>query len=229
LQKTNASNAICFQLTDSSTIKTTPLLTTWKPNFRGAVTSFVSHDNAVDSLVYCYGLFNSVNDISVSYLTAIKKASSLTSGQVFPNWFPGLQNGPAKLNNSIIKDGSALIIGGNFSEISGIYRYNLAKISCPISATFPVIVWDCGAEVISPGSKLAMDFYSSNTMRVSSAVFDTERVHATIFPIMPETFAGLTPGQPIRFFVRRPGKSCYTDDTFTSNAYVIGWKVDFNQ
>lgn len=229
LEKTNVSNAVCFQLTDLSTLKTNPALTTWKPSFRGPVTSFVSHDNMADSLVYCYGQFNSVNDISVSYLTAIKKASSLTSGQVFPNWFPGIQNGPAKINTSIVKDGNAIIFGGNFSEISGKYRYNLAKISCPASATFPIVVWDCGGEVITPGSKLTMDMYSSNTMRVSSVVFDGERVHATVFPAMKETFAGLTPGQPIRFFIRRPGLSCYTNDTYTDPVHVIGWKVDFNQ
>ena len=38
----------------------------------------------------------------------------------------------------------------------------------------------------------------------------------------------LFPLQLLRFFIRRPGKACDTDDSFTDLAYVVGWKVDFN-
>ena len=224
-----ASNAICFKLTNGLTKLVPPTLTTWKPSFRGPVTTFLSQDSTVESPLYCYGLFNAVEDKTANYLIAIKKACSLTSGQLYSNWTPGIQNGPSIINKAIIKHEGNVIVGGNFTKVSNNFRYNLAKVVSAVSSSLPYVVWDCGAEVITPGNKLSMDLYSSSTMRISSVPGTFETVNAAVFPVMVEGFAGITSGQPIRFFVRRPGKTCNTDDTFIKNAHVIGWKVDYNQ
>lgn len=222
-------NAACFQLTNLAIAKPNPPLTLWKPNFRGAVNSFLAENNTVDAFIYCYGQFNAVNNNNANYLVAIKKACSPASGTLFLDWMPGIQRGPHTHSNSLINYRSNVLVGGNFSKVSNHFRYNLAEINTPVEFNnTQFVVWDCSGEAITPENKLSLDLYSSETKRVSSVPSTFETVNATVFEPMANEFKGLTPGQPIRFFIRRPGKTCNTDDTFLDKAYVIGWKVDFN-
>ena len=228
----NAYNAFVVQLTNLTTTKTIPdILTNWRPKFNGPVLNFVSHDNNVESYIYCYGQYSVVNGEAVSHIAGIGKASStVLRGKVYPHWKPGIQNGPSVPNKALLRDNSALIIGGNFTKISKHYRYNLGKISC-IDLSLPsppTVVWDCGGQIVSQNNLFTFDMYASTTSRVSSIPFEMGQLNATVFAAMSEGFKEITPGQLLRFFIRRPGKACDTDDTFTNLAYAVGWKVDFN-
>jgi len=224
-------NAFCIQLTTLATPKPfVEILTTWNPIFVGPVLNFVAQNNLTDGYIYCYGQFGSVNNESASHLCAIGKASAtVTRGKLHPYWKPGIQNGPSLPNKCLLTRADTLIVGGNFAKVSKHARYNLAEVS-GISETYnsQVVVWDCGGQVVSPGNPFSLDLYSSTTSRVSSSPFEMNQLNSAVFYPMVEEFKELTPGQPIRFFVRRPGKACDTDDTFKQPAYVVGWKVDFN-
>jgi hypothetical protein len=228
-------NAFCIQLTNLATLKPFPeILSNWNPKFRGPVLNFISHNSLPEGYIYCYGQFGSVNNEPSSHLCAIGKASSPTlRGKVHPYWKPGVQNGPSVPNKSLLVRTSGtdkvLIFGGNFTKLSKHIRYNLAEVSCIANAyNVPTIAWDCGGHVVSPGNQLSLDLYCSTTSRMSSSPFEISQLNSTVFYPMNEGFKEITPGQPLRFFVRRPGKQCDTDDTFKQPAYVVGWKVDYN-
>jgi hypothetical protein len=231
----NKTNAFCIQITNVSTIKPIPdIILNWSPKINGPVLNFLSNNNLTEDYILCYGQFGSVNDQTASHLCAIGKASSTTlRNKIHPYWKPGVQNGPSIPNKALLirptLAGNTLIVGGNFDKVSKHYRYNLAEISCISNAyNLKNLSWDCGGHVVSPGNPFAMDLYASTTSRVSGVPFEINQLNSTVFIPMVDGFKELTPGQPLRFFVRRPGKLCDTDDTFTQPAYVVGWKVDYN-
>jgi hypothetical protein len=244
LNETNkCTNAAAVKLHDGTDELVLPRIrASWKPEFRGPVISFVSHDNSADGYVYCYGSFHSIGNESTSFLAAVSKAESpatLAEGSVLRDWNPSLETGPLNTHTgtSLIRSNTPgrLIVGGTFTKVGPTYRYRLAEISdltpvlSPATPPLSGIAWDCGAQAISPGIPLSMDVYSTTTERVTSLPYKFEHVTAAEFILTNDEFKGIIPGQPMRFFIRRPGLSCHTNDTLQLPAYVIGCKVDFNQ
>jgi hypothetical protein len=231
-------NAVAVRLTQySDPIIPYKIVPDWKPKVKGTVTRFISHDNEPDSFVYCYGSFQSISEHACSHIAALRKVESTVKNDlVHPTWKPGLQKGPNEFSpNSIYKTANnTLIIGGNFTQVGDSVRYNLVEVAdiknySLLTHTLSSIVWDCGAHILSPGMNLNIDYFSSTTMRVTSYPVDFQQLNATEFLMDEEQFKGIVPGQPIRFFIRRPGLSCYTNDTLKIPAHVISWKVDFNE
>lgn len=100
----------------------------WKPNFNNAVRDISIHDG----IVYCTGPFDSLNNERKYNVAAIDLISSndigwspIIYGQIFESKF---------FNNQFY-------IGGNFQQIDGITRYNIASFdvsSFPTLSTFQI-------------------------------------------------------------------------------------------
>lgn len=247
-QQTEYHNAVSFKiLTDSINV-----IPSWKPKFNGAVTNFAFLDQDTNTDVYCYGKFTSVNEENRSYLAAVKKSSyssDSSTGELLL-WRPYLQSGPSLINNAFINYDSTninvntgintntLIVGGNFSAVNGIRRYNLARISnvdgsgIASNTLLSSIAWDFNCNVVSPGTSLSFD--STQTIRLTSYPTTYGNVNFTTFAINEAQFKGITEGQLLRFLVRRQGTCSDLNllnshtDSFKGPVNVIGWKLDFN-
>ena len=235
-------NAAAIQITNTSAMLPSPkIVKEWKPKFSGPVTRFASHDHDPSSHVYCYGLSTTVNDRSSCYLAAITKASAFIKGELIETWCTSIQNGPELINSSLLRDSfnGSLIVGGNFTKVGNLFRYNLAEIG-DTDNTYPPgplsgVNLDFGAQVVSPGLPLTLNLTSNTIKRTSATPFLNYFVNSTTFSVPIEEFKGFTEGQLIRFFVRRPGNANSigtlpaTDDIFKKDIHLIGWKVNFNR
>lgn len=209
----------------------------WKPRFNGPVSKIVLNDNQSTGTIYCYGKFTSVNRESCSFLTSISKNTGASLNKF---WRPSLETPPDNINNALIHDGDTVTVGGNFTRINNSIRYHLARLTDIDNTTYTVpslssVAWDLGATVEGFGLPFTIDTTSSSTVRVSSYPFSFGTINETTFPTIEDSFNGLSEGQLIRFFVRRPGNSltignlAATNDEVMSSVNVIGYKINYNK
>lgn len=233
-------NAVAIKLTEGPSFLISPsVVGSWKPKFNDEVTKFASHDADKDTHVYCYGKFTSINEDSVNYLAAVQKASTFGGGQVLKDWVTSVPTSPDTINSALIRVNESLIVGGSFTKIGDQFRYRLARIAdsdnVVLTRSLSSINWDFGAQLLTIGSPIALNLTSSTVQRYESKPLISNAVNAVTFDVDEEHFSNLTKGQPIRFFLRRPGNQSAlgslpsTNDTFVSNVNVLGWKVDFNR
>lgn len=229
-------NACVVQIKTSSSF-VFQLNNNWKPQFNGSVSKIVLNDNQSAGIIYCYGKFTSVNNESCSFLTSISKNTGASLNKF---WRPSLETPPDNVNNALIHDGYTVTVGGNFTRINNAIRYHLARLTDVDNTTYTVptlssVAWDLGATVEGFGLPFAIDTTSSSTVRVSSYPFSFGTINETTFPTIEDTFNGLSEGQLIRFFVRRPGNSstigslAATNDEIKSSVNVIGYKINYNK
>lgn len=232
-QKRDFYNALCYALTTNLLNLPFPLLQqNWKPRFNNAVTNFVSQDEDIVSDLYCYGKFTAVNEKAANYLCAVSKASAPFRGVLNERWFPRIPTSSPLNNSSLLKAPRSLIVGGTFDKIGEIFRYKLAEIGdtkdlSTVNGSLSSFAMDFGAKVLTPGTPLSFDF-STSYIRVSSTPLEFDKVNQISFPVFEQGFQGLTSGQLIRFFIRRPSNGFGNQETFRQNVNVLGWKVDFN-
>jgi hypothetical protein len=222
--KYSAYNAISFNI--NSTINPT-LEFNWKPKFNGAVTQITFHDAEFGSYVYVTGLFTRVNGETANYIAAVEKSYENNRRGDYITWRNALQKTPNPVGNSLLNYQNTIVVGGNFAQINNEHRSYFARLTrvdeslsaVPLSA----INWEVGAEVCSPGALFNLSF--ANFTQTVAYPGRYGSVNETLLNIDSSIFKGCSPGQLVRFFVKRPIAS----DTSPIPAHLIGWKVDFNE
>ena len=227
------SNLICFDVTQSYYPS---IVDSWRPIVNGPVMDMAVHNGTNgEEFIYCYGNFDQINGVNVTFLGAVPKnagsVNNINEGQTPIDWQVHLDKPPQPNNKSLLRLDYSLIIGGNFSQINGHKRKFLGHLSGPyesLQQEVPyVVVWNLGAQLICGGGPIAMDFTQYTSVTANATDFG--RMNKSSFPIeyTKEVFNGYAEGTLMRFFVQRDGT---TENTgLSSDAYIIGWKLDFNQ
>jgi hypothetical protein len=210
----------------------------WRPKVNGSVNGFWFHETGLSEYVYCYGNFTNINDVDVQYIGAIPKclngSDNIGLGQTPINWKVYLDSPPSLANQSLLRYGaSSVILGGNFTKVNGSTRNHLTRISGPfeeanvnITSSTAYLAWTLGAQTCVPGTNLtlAMSKYTS----VTSTPMEFGQLNQTTFSseYTREIFKNCSEGTLMRFSVQR--QSAPSDTLINLNAYVVGWKLDFN-
>lgn len=224
-------NLMCFDISQPYYPAT---ITSWKPYTNGLVTDMAVHNGRDGSeFIYCYGNFDEINGVGVTFLGAVPKnagqENNIGEGQTPVNWRIHLDRPPLENTKGLLRLDNSLLIGGNFTQVNGDKRRHLALISGPYEElsieAAPFVIWNLGAQLLCTGGNLALDFtqYSS----VTSACVDYGNINKTIFPLeyTRKVFEGCNPGSVMRFFVQRQYTT--TSGQLSAPAYVTGWKIDF--
>ena len=209
----------------------------WKPKINGSVNGFYFHETGLSEYVYCYGNFTSINDIESQHIGAIPKclngSDNVNFGQTPVNWKVYLDSPVPLGNQSLVRYNNSVIMGGNFRKVNRSNRNYLARISGPyeeaginVTSSPASISWNLGAQTCIPGSSLLMNM--TNFTSVTASPMEYGELNQTTFSqeYTREIFKDYPEGTLMRFCVQR--QSTPTDTLINLNAYVVGWKLDFN-
>lgn len=210
----------------------------WRPNVNGPVNGFSFHENGLSEYVYCYGKFTKINNVDVQHIGAIPKclngSDNIGFGQTPINWKVYLDSPPTLANQSLIRYGSSsVLLCGNFRKVNGVVRNYLARVSGPfeeadinITSSTAYLAWNLGAQTCIPGSNLALTM--SRYTSVTSTPMEFGQLNQTTFSseYTREIFKDCSEGTLMRFNIQR--QSTPSDTLVNLNAYVVGWKLDFN-
>jgi hypothetical protein len=225
-------NLICF---DISLSFMPVLVTSWKPKVNGAVMDMAVH-NGYDGteFIYCYGNFDEINDVSVNFVGAVPKnageVNNIDEGQTSVNWKVCLDKPPQNNSKGLLRFAESLLIGGTFSQINGRSRRYLGLVNGPYEQLMledaPQVVWKLGAQLLCPGGSLSLDFTNSTSITASCVKFGD--INKSIFPLdyTKSVFEGYNQGSLMRFFLQRQYNTAA--DTLSAEAYVTGWKIEFD-
>lgn len=225
-------NLICFDITLSYS---PVLVNSWKPKVNGPVMDMAVH-NGYDGteFIYCYGNFDDINDVSVNFIGAVPKnageINNINEGRTSVNWRIQLDKPPQVNSKGLLRISESILIGGTFSQINGKPRRYLGLVNGPYEQIMlenpPQVVWNLGAQLLCPGGSLSLDFTNVASITAGSVKFGN--INKSIFPLdyTKSVFEGYNQGSLMRFFLRRQYDT--TADTLSSEAYVVGWRIEFD-
>lgn len=209
----------------------------WKPKVEGAVNGFCFHETGLSQYVYCYGNFTKINDVDVQYIGAVPKclngSDNLDFGQTPINWKVYLDSPLPMANQAMVRYRNSLIIGGNFRKVNRVERRYLARISGPFEeadvniTTAPAyIAWNLAAQTYVPGSNLTIP--TNGYTSITATPMEYGQLNQTTFSseYTKEVFKDYPQGTLMKFNIQR--QKMHTDTLVDLNAYIVGWKLDFN-
>lgn len=208
----------------------------WRPKINGPINGFQFHETELNEYVYCYGDFTKINDVEVQHIGAAPKclndSDNVDFGQTPINWQIYLDSPCPLGNQNLLRNGSnSLLIGGNFRKVNGKERNYLTRTNGPyeeqqISFNSSYLGWNLAAQTYVPGSSLSLN--ATNYIGVTATSFELGQLNQTTFPVeyTREIFKNYPEGTLMRFSIQR--QSSPVDTLVNLNAYVIGWKLDFN-
>ena len=222
----NFHNALCLNITGLPTIEYN-----WKPKFNGPISSFCFHDSEFGTYVYCSGNFTQVNGVDTSYLGVVNKSfNNSIDGQTPLYWTAFLDKPPAPINQALLRYGYTVVTGGNFQKINGISRNYLARVSGLYQENYtypaPEVIWNLGAQLCTPGTYLGLDSTAYVSVTANPGPYGTINQTSFNSQSLFNLFKNYSQGSLMRFFIQRSSQSA--TKPLSSDAYVIGWKVDFN-
>lgn len=195
---------------------------TWKPQLNGPVTSIV----ATGEYVYCIGNFSFVENKSVTGSAAFNKSTIDNNPATYVPWNVTTSKNPIRNSNAFAYSLSSFFIGGAFSHANGLSRQSICRVT-EANKSFTIanpkpIIWQVGAQLYSYNQPLTLN----TTIYTSTSAYAGAwgNINKTELLLNPELFKYSQEGEFARFFIRRAKNT----DSFNRDAYVLGWKLDFN-
>lgn len=225
-------NLICFNIESSYNPTLVP---TWRPKTNGPVYNLAVHNGSDGArFLYCHGNFDEINGVSVSFLGVVPRnagtVNNINEGQTGINWRIYLDKPPTVRTKALLRLDNSIIVGGNFDQINSHKRKYMGRVNGPYEEQLleqvPQALWGLNSQLLSPGGSLALNFTGYTSSFTPCVEFGN--VNRTTFSAehMKHVFNGYKEGSLMRFALRRD----YTTQTnaLSTNAFVVGWKIEFD-
>lgn len=219
----NIINFKLLSLEDGNELWTPDYIPEWRPVINGPVTNILQ----LGQYVYCLGNFSSANGVPVNGTAAFSRSTGpVPTAAVLQKWHVSLSRSPIPNNTSLTYGASSILIGGAFPYANGLPRQSFARVtevnqSFTISTQSPVI-WQVGAQVYSYEQSLELNTTTFVSTSAYAGAYGT--INVTEVSLDASTFNYANEGDFVRIFIRR----AKDNDKFPREAYVLGWKLNFN-